>query len=1179
MSTIVSSIFTLPTTVIQNGQGVTGWQNPNNILFVDGDFAVSSGSTNILTVGQFNYVTFGNPNPGIPIGSQITDITVRVTGYRGTFNTTLQIYAVDDTSGITFSYPYAPAFQGFSGTNTAYTLTSSLFGTTWTVDQINNLKLKLIADGELHLDAIELSITYVTPDIPTPNPFPTTGETVCAEFVQAQPFQLAQSMAANSTFFYAQSMNYPDGTPILISDFYEDAFIVMDQGTPQEENMMITDIFQNYNGTGLVRVELTTINNRGIMFKYPYTHDINLCVDHSGTAEFVISNSAPFYDRFLKKCQIDALVSAPIATYSEGTLIDPHTHAYDYQGAGVSVAPDGTDPDKMIVTIPGTGINPPTVVSTSSATSGATQVPTLTWSHVSSGINRLLVVQVTAVGGGTVSGITYNGIALTNGVIAANGTIDDEQWYLIAPPVGIYDIIVSLSSNSYITAGAETYTTTNQISPIGATQSATGTSLTPSLVFTTTHDNSLVVDSISTGTLPIVYTAGAGQSENWKITNNPNAAQGASSVQAAGSAPDSVIMAWTITQSIPWVQTVMEINGVSGSASGITSINGDTTPAQTIVGTGGTTVSTVGGVTTVNSSTGGSGITSINGDTTAAQTIVNGGGIGIATVGGVTTLTNLGGSGGGSGNLIKAQTGGSAVSIPGGTLGTQNAIAYEIYLAKSGGATSVESNIIIEYGGQTVAEFFSVTSSVNVFQSGAYIRGYFFANGSTTAQIGQAVISATDIPSGLPQQPFAPVTSGQTSTTVTSTTNQNLTVTITNISGATFVVQSMVVEQLQIGGGSGEIQPFTYGQTLSVNDYVFQATGTEVSVGSNGTQGGATTVIGASTILVGGLFTALPSAQAVGTITMPMFKTGTVTGNLFCKIFALSSGLPTGSALATSNAFNSATLVTSVLTNETFTFGTPFVPTASTEYAFVFDASGVTFSGGSPAIWFEESSFTTGLGHVQSVDSGVTWTSFGSSFLFQIGYVFTAGSVYQIDEANIFNMGPYQGFVQQAGVLGDVKNVCIGDVAKQFTGLTEGGQVYSDQTTTGGITQTLSSTAGRSLGVAISPTAIQMSRMKKISAGVSLSTSPGTFPADGTAVFNMGRGAGINTGVKVSVDNFITDAGVTYPQTVSTGSGAGGEFQNAYLTVPVKAGSGWTYATTFSPGGPISVTFHRTING
>ncbi len=199
MSTIVSSNFTLPTTVIQNGPGVVGWLNPNNILLVDGDFAVSGGSTNELTVGNFNYVTSGNPTPGIPQGSQVTDITVRVTGYRGNFNTTLNIYAVDDTTGVTYSYPYMPPFQGFSGTNTAFTLTSSLFGTTWTVDQINNIKLKLIADGELHLDAIELSITYVTPDNPTPGPFPDTGETVCDEFVQAQPFQLAQSMNSTQT--------------------------------------------------------------------------------------------------------------------------------------------------------------------------------------------------------------------------------------------------------------------------------------------------------------------------------------------------------------------------------------------------------------------------------------------------------------------------------------------------------------------------------------------------------------------------------------------------------------------------------------------------------------------------------------------------------------------------------------------------------------------------------------------------------------------------------------------------------------------------------------------------------------------------------------------------------------------------------------------------------------------
>lgn len=550
--------FQLPTAVISNGSGVNGWLDPTNILLVDDQFAVASGITNVLTVGIFNL--------SIPQDSTITNFTMKVRGYRGSFNTTLQIYAVDNSTGVDISYPLAP-FQGFSGTNTTYTLASSLFGTTWTPDQANNIQIKLIADGELHLDDVQISADYVPNVVPVPVPT-STGQVVVDEFVEAIRFNLAQSMTDTDLFCFLQSFNLPDGTPIQYADFHnnpttDEACLVIDQGIPGlEEQVVITAVDQDYQGTGLCRLSFGSLANRGLKFIYPYDSDPALIRNHSGTAEVVISNSARFYSRFLKKNQIDALVSAPIIVEDESVALADPAHTLDFQGAGVVVVNDGTDPFKKIITIPGNGVNPPNVVSTSSSTSGASQVPSLTWSHTSSGINRLLVVQVEAEAASTITGITYNGVALTQEVSITNGTLRNEQWSLVAPPVGTYNIIVSCTPDSYLTCGAESYVSTDQTGPIGVTQTAVGSSLTPSLVLVTGTDNSLIVDSVATGTLPIVYTVGAGQTENWKITANPNVRQGASSVEPAGSQPDNVTMSWAITQSIPWAMTALEIKGV-----------------------------------------------------------------------------------------------------------------------------------------------------------------------------------------------------------------------------------------------------------------------------------------------------------------------------------------------------------------------------------------------------------------------------------------------------------------------------------------------------------------------------------------------------------------------------------------------------------------------------------------
>lgn len=545
--------FKLPTAVTYNGLGVNGWIDPDNILLVDNEYAVATSNTNVIQVGNFNL--------SIPQLSDITNFNIRVKGYRGSFNTTLQIYAVDNTTGVELSYPLTP-FQGFSGTNTLYTLPSSLFGTTWTVDQANNIQLKLIADGELHIDSVEISADYVSQVTPVPVPT-STGAVVVDEFVQAQTFELSSSMTDSDLFIFTKSFTLPNGTNIEYADFYGEALITVDQGIPgSEENIEITAVEHNYQGTGLTRLSIGSITNRGLKFIYPYDHDINLCVPHNGNAQFVISNSAPFYNRFLRKNQIDALVSAPIIVNDENTALTDPAHTLDFRGAGVSATNDGVDPFKKIITIAGNGVNPPNVISTASATTGTSQATSLTYSLTSTGINRLILVQISTEAT-AVSGVTYNGVALTQATTITNGGVKSEQWYLIAPPIGTYSVVITLASASYITSGAEIYNTVNQSSPIGTLQTSTGTSTSPSLTLITATDNSLVVDSLATGVLPIVYTTGAGQVENWHVTATPNVRQGASSIESAGSQPDSVTMSWSLTQSTPWAQTAIEIKGIS----------------------------------------------------------------------------------------------------------------------------------------------------------------------------------------------------------------------------------------------------------------------------------------------------------------------------------------------------------------------------------------------------------------------------------------------------------------------------------------------------------------------------------------------------------------------------------------------------------------------------------------
>ena len=62
--------YVTPQIVVPNTTPGTDWLNPNNILLVDGDFAVSSGSTQILEVGNFPI--------NLDIGDVVTNIYVRI---------------------------------------------------------------------------------------------------------------------------------------------------------------------------------------------------------------------------------------------------------------------------------------------------------------------------------------------------------------------------------------------------------------------------------------------------------------------------------------------------------------------------------------------------------------------------------------------------------------------------------------------------------------------------------------------------------------------------------------------------------------------------------------------------------------------------------------------------------------------------------------------------------------------------------------------------------------------------------------------------------------------------------------------------------------------------------------------------------------------------------------------
>ncbi len=639
-NTILETEYILPLTYLNNGLIAGEWTNPSYLLLQDDLVAESSpsqGASCDVMVGNFNFA--------IPVGAVITGIKFKVRGYVGAVTVppaTLTFNAVNNLSGTIEYYPYTAPFDAFTQSMDEYEFGSSnyLFNRAWTVDEINNFKLQLIGAGDIFIDDVQAQVFYYIPSV-TPDPDPTTNTCLtCESQIQGVEYFLALEMLRTDTKAYVYNFNYADGTPIQIADLGDcggTIDIVVDEGKINEngnnfmEDMRITDITRL--PSGLVELDLGTINNRGLGFKTPYTHDTNLLSPHSVNAKLIISNDAPFYDKLLKKCQADILFSKPIIVEDEGVVETPHVHNMNFLGGGVTVSvPDPVGaPDDVEIVIPGAGgTTPPKRVAVGSYTSGNVQVSTATFTLDFSGVDRGAIIQISTEQLRTVTSVTVGGVSAVQEVALTHvgGNLRHESWSVVGVPSGTQDVVIVLSGAAYLCAGAESFVGVNQTTPVGATQSATGSSNDVLEVLTTTVDNSIVVDGLVTAMTPILYTPYAGQVENWHHTANSDTRQGGSSYQLAGTFPDAVTMRWSITQSTRWVCTAVELLGItSASPTGITlKTNGVNNGSQTILnlknGTGITVVDDgVGGVT-INATGGGSG--GSGGSTQIDQTPDNG---------------------------------------------------------------------------------------------------------------------------------------------------------------------------------------------------------------------------------------------------------------------------------------------------------------------------------------------------------------------------------------------------------------------------------------------------------------------------------------------------------------------------------------------------------------------------
>ena len=187
-----------------------------------------------------------------------------------------------------------------------------------------------------------------------------------------------------------------------------------------------------------------------------------------------------------------------------------------------------------------------------------------TWAHTCAGSDRLLRVTVSHYDSSDpVTGITYNGVALT--AVPSGATTNGQYWitayYLIAPDVGTYNIVVTVSGNVFdFGAGAISYNDVHQTVPFGTAVTATGTDTTPTVTVSSAADE-LVDDGlviVHGGTLSV----GAGQTQRWNAIATFGFIKYAGSTEVGAA---STTMSWSNSSSQTWAIVAVPIKPTVGA--------------------------------------------------------------------------------------------------------------------------------------------------------------------------------------------------------------------------------------------------------------------------------------------------------------------------------------------------------------------------------------------------------------------------------------------------------------------------------------------------------------------------------------------------------------------------------------------------------------------------------------
>lgn len=392
-------------------------------------------------------------------------------------------------------------------------------------------------------------------------------------YLQDQPHTLAGAgVSLGDTTMTLQSfVTIPDGSgvsiPITMDMFGSKGFGTLEQGRPREEQISFTGIVQNPDGTAT----LTGIKN--VLFEYPYTETSGFGKSHAGSVFFVISNNPGLYNSFGNKLNeetIEEKWTFPSVAGDNRPVISADTDAI--------LATELITKGELNRAIQATYL-PPTVVNTTTGTTGTSTSTTLTISHVvPPGLtDSALLVSIETQEDHTISSVTYGGNPLTFEAreTRVTGNLRTEWWSLLAPTAGTANLVVTMSSASYITSHVITMETVNQSTPVEAISTgANGSGTSVPDTITTLTPNAVILDATGTANNPTTFTPTAPLAE--LAVNSSGANRLLSTSVRSTTTAGAYALAYTISPSTNYTTKSIAIRGVSvPGIAGVNSVTGN----------------------------------------------------------------------------------------------------------------------------------------------------------------------------------------------------------------------------------------------------------------------------------------------------------------------------------------------------------------------------------------------------------------------------------------------------------------------------------------------------------------------------------------------------------------------------------------------------------------------------